>query len=104
MSIGLAKGMIYLIPKAAERSLELRLWRPIMILNTTYMILAIVLARRLASFLPDIIHDKQTRFVKNMCIFDNVLLLWEAMALADCSVSSSTILILDFEKAFDRVL
>ena len=104
MSIGLADGMIYLIPKAVERSLELRKWRPITILNTAYKILAKVLARRLASFLPDIIHDNQTGFVKNRCIFDNVLLLWEAMALADRSVSSSTILMLDFEKAYDRVL
>ena len=103
MPIGLAEGMIYLIPKASERSLELRQWRPITILNTAYKILAKVLARRLASFLPDIIHDNQTGFVKNRCIFDNVLLLWEAMALAGRSVSSSAILMLDFEKAYDRV-
>ena len=45
MSIGLAKGIIYLIPKAAERSLELRQWRPITILNMAYKILAKVLAR-----------------------------------------------------------
>ena len=39
-----------------------------------------------------------------MCIFDNVLLLWEVMALADHSVSSLAILMLDFEKAYDGVL
>ena len=104
MPTGLAEGMIYLIPKAAGRSLELRQWRPITILNTIYKILAKVLARRITSFLPDIIHENQTGFIRGRCIFDNVLLLWEVMALADSTASSSAILMLDFEKAYDRVL
>ena len=48
-----------------------------------YKILAKVLAQWLASFLSNIIYVSETRLTRSGCIFDNMLLLWESMALAD---------------------
>ena len=104
MPTSLVEGMIDLIPKATEWCVELRQWHPIPILNMAYKILEKILAQWMARFLPDIIHESQTWLISSRCIFHNVLLLWEAMALANRSVSSPTILLVDFEKAYDRVL
>ena len=57
-----------------------------------------------ARFLPNIIHESQIGFIRSRCIFDNVVLLWDVMALVDRSMPSSAIMLVDFEKAYDIVL
>jgi hypothetical protein len=68
-----------------------------------YKILAKMLARRLQVFLPNIIRPNQTGFIEGRNILDNTLLAQEAQDWAEESNQDLVLLLLDFEKAFDRI-
>lgn len=53
--------------------------------------------------LPNWIKHSQTAFVKRRCIFDNVLMAFEAMDWIEENKKEMIMLLLDFEKAYDRV-
>ena len=53
--------------------------------------------------LGELIHDSQISFVKECSILDNIFTFWEATALAKLRHEEMAILLLDFEKAYDRV-
>ena len=99
----LSEGMIFLIPKEGGNLDELRHWRPIMILNSAYKILAKALSLRLQPMLETLIHPTQTGFVKGRSILDNIFTFWEAVSLARMRRESLAVLLLDFEKAYDWV-
>ena len=48
-------------------------------------------------------HATQTGFVKERSILDNIFTFWEAIALARLLGIDLVVLLLDFEKAYDRV-
>jgi hypothetical protein len=96
------KGLITMIPKSRDHA-KLRNWRPITLLRSLYKILAKTLARRLQVFLPNIIRPGQTGFVKGRSILDNTFLAQEAQDWAEESNQNLVLLLLDFEKAFDRI-
>jgi hypothetical protein len=96
------KGIITLIPKSGDRA-RLNNWRPITLLGNFYKILAKVLAGRLQAALPNIIRPNQTGFVEGRSILDNVFMVQEAMGCAKESNQDLVLLLLDFEKAFDRI-
>ena len=73
------------------------------LLNTIYKIFANILAKRVKPYLHDLIYVGQTMFMENRCIIDNVLTFWEVIALAKKSNQHIAYLMLDFEKAYDRV-
>ena len=98
----LASGLICLIPKGGDR-LEIRQWRPITLLPTAYKILAKMISNRIRPLLPDLIHDTQTGFVQDRSILDNIFTFSEATEWAQHSGQHLAILLLDFEKAYDRV-
>ncbi len=96
------KGLITLIPKSGDHA-KLGNWRPITLLGSLYKILAKTLARRLQVFLPNVIRPGQTGFVEGRSILDNTFLAQEAQDWAEESNQDLVILLLDFEKAFDRI-
>jgi hypothetical protein len=96
------KGMITLIPKSGDHS-KLGNWRPITLLGSIYKILAKILARRIQEFLPLVIRPNQTGFVEGRSILDNNFLAQEALVWAPESGQDLVLLLLDFEKAFDRI-
>ncbi len=96
------KGLITLIPKTGDRS-KLRNWRLITLLGSVYKILAKALAGRLQAFLPCIIRSNQTGFVKGRSIFDNAFIAQDSLDWAVESDQDLVLLLLDFEKAFDRI-
>ena len=98
-----SKGMIFLIPKEGGDREEIRHRRPITILNLAYKILAKALSLRFQPMLGKLIHDTQIGFVKERSILDNIFTLWEAVSLAWLRGKPLAILLLDFEKAYDRV-
>ena len=99
----LSDGLIYLIPKEGGDREEIRHWRPITILNSAYKILAKALSLRLQPMLEHLIHTTQTGFVKERSILDNIFTFWEAVSLSRLQAHPIAVLLLDFEKAYDRV-
>jgi mannosylglycoprotein endo-beta-mannosidase len=96
------RGLITLIPKMGDRS-KLRNWRPITLLGSVYKILAKTLAERLQAFLPGVIRPNQTGFVEGRSILDNVFIAQDSLDWAVESDQELVLLLLDFEKAFDRI-
>ena len=95
-------GLLCLLPKGGCKT-NLKNWRPITLLGTVYKLLAKPMARRLQPMLNDIIRPNQTRFIKGRSIIDNVFLAFETMDWAVESQQPMVMLLLDFEKAYDRV-
>ncbi len=96
------KGLITLIPKSGDHA-KIGNWRPITLLGSLYKILAKTLARRLQDLLPSVIRPNQTGFVEGRNILDNTFLAQEAQAWAEESNQDLILLLLDFEKAFDKI-
>ena len=98
----LNKGLITLIPKGGKHS-QLTNLRPITLLGSFYKIVAKVLANRLQDHLQDLIRPNQVGFVRGRCIIDNIVLVNEAMDWAERSNQEIAIVLLDFDKAYDRI-
>jgi len=96
------KGLITLIPKTEDRA-KLSNWRPITLLGSIYKVLAKTLAGRIQSALTHIIRPNQTGFVEGRSILDNVFMAQEGLGWAEESGQDLVLLLLDFEKAFDRI-
>lgn len=93
---------ISLLPKGGELAF-LTNFRPVSILGSVYKIIAKILANRMIPFLPSWIRNSQTAFVPGRCIFDNIFMAQSAMDWAVESNQPLIILLLDLEKAYDRV-
>ena len=53
--------------------------------------------------LGNIIHTTQTGFLENRSIVDNVITFWEYSAWAEEQEVDLPVMLLDFEKAYDRI-
>ena len=93
---------IALLPKSEDRR-KVQNFRPIFLLNTAYKIVAKVYANRMKPLLHHWILPSQTGFVPNRCILDNIFLAFEAIEWTLENQQNLTMLLLDFEKAYDRV-
>ncbi|MCO5573137.1 hypothetical protein L7F22_026902 [Adiantum nelumboides] len=102
MPQSMSSGIISLIPKGGDAS-TLRRWRPITLMSSVYKILVRMITSRLRPLLPDLIHSSQTGFVQDRSILDNVVTFYEAVEWARQTGQPTTIMLLDFEKAYDRV-
>ncbi|MCO5614063.1 hypothetical protein L7F22_068344 [Adiantum nelumboides] len=102
MPQSMSLGIISLIPKGGDVS-TLRQWRPITLMSSGYKILARMITSRLRPFLPDLIHSSQTGFVQDRSILDNVVTFYEAVEWVRQTGQPTAIMLLDFEKAYDRV-
>ncbi|MCO5569621.1 hypothetical protein L7F22_023337 [Adiantum nelumboides] len=102
MPQSMSSGIISLIPKGGDAS-TLRQWRLITLMSSAYKILARMITARLRPFLPDLIHSSQTGFVQDRSILDNVVTFYKAVEWARQAGQPTAIMLLDFEKAYDRV-
>lgn len=93
---------IALLPKSEDRS-RVQNFRPISLLNPLYKIVAKVYANRMKPLLHNWILPSQTGFVPNRCILDNIFLAFEAIEWTLENNQELSMLLLDFEKAYDRV-
>ena len=93
---------IALLPKSEDRS-RVQNFRPISLLNTLYKIVAKVYANRMKPLLHNWILPSQTGFVPNRFILDNIFLAFEAIEWTLENKQALSMLLLDFEKAYDRV-
>ena len=95
-------AVIVLLYKKGSRA-EIKNWRPISLLNVDYKILSKVLAERLKSVLPEIIHYDQRGCVPGRYIGENIRLIDDLLFEIENENENPVILMLDQEKAFDRV-
>ena len=94
--------VIKLLYKKRPRE-DIKNWRPVCLLNADYKLLSKVLAERIKSVLPKIIHSDQKGGVDGRYIGENIWLIEDILYEMENENSDAVILMLDMEKAFDRV-
>ena len=99
----LNEALISLIPKKGRDHTDPANFRPISLINVDSKILAKVLALRLETVLPYIIHTDQVGFIKGRSSTDNLRRLLHLMWLNSSNTAPVAAISLDAEKAFDRV-
>ena len=103
LSISQRRSIVKLIPKKdAELSL-IKNWRPLTLLNCDYKIASKAIASRIKTFLPKLISDDQTGFLKGRCISENIRLLDSVIKYTEGRNIPGLLLFIDFEKAFDTL-
>ena len=96
-------AIINLIPKATKDSRYLKNLRPISLLNIDYKILEKMIANRLEETLNFFISDDQTSFQKGRRLATNIRWIFDLMQFAQKNSIEGFVLLLDFEKCFDKV-
>ena len=103
MSTSQRQAVITLIEKSGKDRNLLSNWRPISLLNYDYKILTKVLANRVKQFLPYIISESQTGYVKERNIEDSIRLIQDVIHYLDTNNLPGILLAIDFQKAFDTI-
>ena len=91
-----------LIPKEKEAKSFDR-FRPISLCNIGYKIMTKIMANRLKHILPYLIPENQGGFVKGRKIWDNIILVQEAIHSSHKNGDRGMVVKLDLANAFDRV-
>ena len=103
MSVEQRRAIISLLPKKEKDRIFLKNWRPTSLLNVDYKILAKALANRLTTFLPLLIDEDQTGYVKQRFIGNNIRIIEDIMIYIEHNNVKGIMLSIDFEKAFDSL-
>ena len=97
-------GIIKLLTKPHRDPRQPQNLRPITLLNVGYKLVTKVLALRIRSFLPRLIHTDQNGFVVNRYLGSNVLDVYSLIQIAENSGEDNyALLSLDIYKAFDSI-
>ena len=96
-------ALIRLIFKNRGERCDLKNWRPISLLNVDYKIIAKVITNRFKRIMPLIIETDQSCGVKNRNIYDNLVVVRDAIYYVNNENKQAAILCIDQEKAFDRI-
>ena len=96
------EALIVLLPKKGDLT-ECKNWRPISLINSDYKIVMALLANRLGPILHKVIGEEQTGFVPGRSIFSAILAVKAAIMRHRDSSPTGLLLLLDLEKAYDRV-
>ena len=96
------RALLNLIPKKGN-VLCIGNWRPISLLCTDYNIFSKALASRLTPYLSSLLKEDQCYCVPKRSIYDNISLVRDIIELCKESPKDLGLLLLDQEKAFDRV-
>ena len=103
LSTSLTRGLINLIPKANKDTRYLRNLRSITLLNSDYKIIEKLVANHIIPSLNEIIHIDQKGFMANRRISINIRRIFDIIAYSEEKVIEALILLLDFEKCFDKI-
>ena len=100
---GFLDGLICLIHKGGDRSVTAN-YRPITLLNTSYRIMAKVMADRLNPCLAEIIGREQTAYIRGRHISDTIMLLQCLPRLLQLTGREGALAVFcDFAKAYDTI-
>lgn len=94
--------LLDLIPKT-ENSKEPQGFRPIVLYNVIYKIIATIMVNRLKPILPKLISQEQTGFFKGRQIIDGIVVAQEAIHSLKNSKTKGMLIKLDLVKAYDRL-
>ena len=99
------RGIAKLIPKKDAELTLIKNWLPLTLLNCDYKIASKAIASRIKTFLPKLISDDQTGFLKGRCtcISENIRLLDSLIKYTEGRNIPGLLLFIDFEKAFDTL-
>lgn len=103
LPLSLRQASISLILKKDKDPLDCGSFRPISLLGVDVKVLAKALAHRLETVLPQIIHTDQTGFIKGRLSFFNIRRVMDIIYSPSELKDPEILLLLDAEKAFDRV-
>lgn len=96
-------GLITLILKPKNDKLSLENWRPITPLCNDYKLLAHVYSNRLDCRMTKLVDDCQSAFIKGRYIQNHTRLILDMLDYRGYTDTESSVLFLDFCKAFDSV-
>lgn len=96
-------ALISLIPKKGKDLSECANFRPISLIDCDIKLYSKVLALRLEKYMDKLIHPDQAGFIKGRFAADNMRRLFHILAESKDSDTPCAILLLDAEKAFDRL-
>ena len=97
------QGLINLFPKRNKNLEWVKNWRPICLLNYCYKIWAKAISNRLEEVSGELIGPQQTGFIKKRSIFTNLRTTAEIITNYSKRKIPGLIVLVDFEKCFDRV-
>ena len=97
------EAIISVIPKEQKDKKECRNYRPVSVLNVDYKLFTSILARRLETLLPNLIHLDQTGFIQHRQTQNNIRRTLHILERIRRDKTEAMILGLDTEKAFDSV-
>jgi len=103
LSVSQRQAVITLLEKKNKDRLLLKNWRPISLLNVDYKIISKVIATRIKSVLPNLIHPDQSGYVDGRNIGETIRAIDDIIHYADMENIPGLLLFLDFEKAFDSI-
>ena len=96
------EGWICPLYKKKDRR-DIANYRPITLLNSDYKLFTKILALRLASSAPHIIHENQASFIPGRVITDQIRLTQMILHYAEATEENGVIVALDQEKAYDKI-
>lgn len=99
----LQDGIIILIPKPQKPRNEIRSYRPITLLNSSYKIISSAIANRMKKIMPEVIGREQTGFIKGRNIADNTRLTYDLIQQLKAEKRTALFLSLDIQDAFNSV-
>ena len=97
------RGYLMLIPKKHRNLLEVKNWRPLVMLSMDYKIHSKALDLRFKKCLESIIEDYQTSFMEGRNILINIIKVMDIMEWSMHRKLNNLIMSIDFEKCFDMI-
>ena len=95
------RSITTLMEKTGKDPLFLKNWRPLSLLNVDNKILGKVLANRLQSIAPEVIHYTQAGFIRGRQIAENLMKILQVMEHCEKHDKPGLLVACDFMKAFD---